>query len=127
MNVTTEKLVERAKAFGEKHGVPIAKNAFEGTVDDPVPSLPYLVYLLPHETGRGADGLNNLKAKDIDFELYTAGDNQEREDLAAALETEILMDVEYEMFLAPIQDEECYQTAYEVKGLLTKTKGANKA
>ena len=127
MSVTVEKLVERAKAFGEAHGLPITKNAFEGTVDDPVPPLPYLVYLLPHETGRGADGLNNLKAKDIDFELYTAGDDQEREDLAAALETEIIKDVEYEMFLAPIPDEECYQTAYEIKGLLTKMKGANKA
>ena len=76
MNV--EELVERAKAFSKKHGVPITKNEFEGTVDDPVPPLPYIVYLLSHETGRGADGLNNLKAQDIDFELYTAEDNQER-------------------------------------------------
>ena len=82
MNV--EELVERAKAFSKKHGVPITKNEFEGTVDDPVPPLPYIVYLLSHETGRGADGLNNLKAQDIDFELYTAEDNQERKDLAAA-------------------------------------------
>ena len=127
MNVSVEKLVERAKMFGKAHGLPITKNAFDGTVDDPVPPLPYMIYLLPHETGRGADGLNNLKAKDIDFELYTAGDDQERENLAAALEAEVLMDVEYEMFLAPIPDEECYQTAYEIKGILTKTKGANKA
>ena len=51
MNV--EELVERAKAFSKKHGVPITKNEFEGTVDDPVPPLPYIVYLLSHETGRG--------------------------------------------------------------------------
>lgn len=125
--MTVEELVERAKTFSEKHGVPITKNEFEGTVDDPVPPLPYMVYLLSHETGRGADGLNNLKAKDVDFELYTAADNQERESLAADFETEVLPDVEYEMYLAPVQDEECYQTAYEIKGLLTKTKGANRA
>lgn len=96
------------------------------TVDDPVPPLPYIVYLLSHETGRGADGLNNLKAQDIDFELYTAEDNQERKDLAAAFEAEVVPDVEYDMYLAPIPDEECYQTAYEIKGLLTKTKGVNR-
>ena len=33
----------------------------------------------------------------------------------------------FPMYLAPIQDEECFQTAYEVKGLLTKTKGAKRA
>lgn len=124
MNV--EELVERAKAFSKKHGVPITKNEFVGTVDDPVPPLPYIVYLSSHETGRGADGLNNLKAQDIDFELYTAEDNQERKDLAAAFETEVVPDVEYDMYLAPIPDEECYQTAYEIKGLLTKTKGVNR-
>lgn len=124
--MTVEDLMERAKAFSVKHAIPITKNEFEGTMDDPVPPLPYMVYLLSHETGRGADMINNLKAKDVDFELYTAADNQEREDLAAAFEAEVVPDVEYEMFLAPITDEECYQTAYEVKGLLTKTKGANR-
>lgn len=125
--MTVEKLVERAKAFGKKYGVPITKNAFEGTVDDPVPLLPYLVYLLPHETNRGADDLNNLKAKDFDLELYTAGDDQERETLVENLENEVFPDVECEVYLAPTPDEECYQTAFEVTGLLTKKKGANKA
>lgn len=125
--MSVEDLVERAKAFSEKHKIPITKNQFEGTLDDPVPPLPYMIYLLSHETGRGADNLNNLKAKDIDFELYTAEDNQERTDLATAFETEVVPDVEYDMYLAPIPDEECYQTAYEIKGLLTKTKGANRA
>lgn len=120
-------LVERAKVFSEKHGVPITENEFEGTVDNPVPPLPYMVYLLSHETGRGADSLNNLKAQDVDFELYTAADNQERKHLVAAFEEEVVPDVEYDMYLAPIPDEECYQTAYEIKGLLTKTKGVKRA
>ncbi len=102
MTVNVSILVERAKAFSKKYGVPITKNQFEGTLDDPVPELPYMVWLSSHETGRGADGFNNLKAQDVDFELYTQQDNQER-------------------------DEECFQTAYEVRGLLTKTKGVNRA
>ena len=117
--MTTEKLIERSKALG----LPIAKNAFAGTVDDPVPPLPYLVYLVSHERGRGADGLNNLQETDFDLELYTAEDNAEREALAERIETEILFDVEYDKYLAPIEDEECYQTAYEVKGLISKPKG----
>ena len=30
-------------------------------------------------------------------------------------------------YLAQVADEDCYQTAYEVRGLLKKTKGAKKA
>ena len=80
MTVNVGVLVERTKAFSKKYGVPITKNQFEGTLDDPVPELPYMVWLSSHETGRGADGFNNLKAQDVDFELYTKQDNQERED-----------------------------------------------
>lgn len=127
MTVNVSILVERAKAFSKKYGVPITKNQFEGTLDDPVPELPYMVWLSSHETGRGADGFNNLKAQDVDFELYTQQDNQEREDLAKAFEAEVLQDVKYDVLVAPIPDEECFQTAYEVRGLLTKTKGVNRA
>ena len=127
MTVNVSILVERAKAFSKKYGVPITKNQFEGPLDDPVPELPYMVWLSSHETGRGADGLNNLKAQDVDFELYTQQDNQERVNLAKAFETEVLPDVEYDVLVAPIPDEECFQTAYEIRGLLTKTKGVNRA
>lgn len=117
MNVTADILTTRAKALG----LPITKNAFEGTLDDPVPEMPYLVWLQPHETGRGADRKNNLKAQDWDLELYTPYDDETRQKLAERIETEVLHDVEYESFLAYIEDEECYQTAYEVKGILKKT------
>lgn len=123
MNVTAEKLVKRTMVFAEKYSIPVTKNQFEGTVDDPVPELPYGIYMLSHETTRGADGINNLIAKDFDFELYTGQDDEKREKLAEAYENEVLMDVEYEKYVAPIPDEECFQTAYEVKGLLTKKKG----
>ena len=118
---TAAVLAERAKAIG----LPIAKNAFAGTVDEPVPPLPYLVYLLPHEKGRGADDVNNLKEQDFDLELYTADDDTEREEIAQRIENEVLFDVEYDVFLAPVDGEDCYQTAWEITGLLKKTKGVN--
>ena len=121
MNVTADNLTTRAKALG----LPIAKNAFEGTLDDPVPEMPYLVWLQPHEMGRGADGKNNLKAQDWDLELYTPFDDEARKQLAERIETEVLHDVEYECFVAYIEDEECYQTAYEVKGILKKNRKEN--
>lgn len=123
MNVTAEDLEARSKEFG----MPIAKNHFEGTVDDPVPPLPYLVYLMPHETGMGADEKNNLREQEFDLELYTAEDGIERRQLMERIEEKIFPDVEYEKYTAYIKDEECFQTAYEVRGLLKKVKGANRA
>lgn len=120
--MTVEKLVERAKALG----LPITKNAFEGTIENPVPPLPYLIYLISHETVRGPDGINMLKEQEFSLELYTAEDNQEREKLASRIETEVLFDTEYETYLAPVSQEECYQTAYEVQGLILKINGGNK-
>ena len=40
MGVTAAVLTERAANIG----LPIAENAFEGTLENPVPPLPYLVY-----------------------------------------------------------------------------------
>ena len=114
--MTTNILIERAK----KIGLPITKNAFEGTLESPVPPMPYLVYLIPHHKARGADYYNNLKETSFDLELYTQEDNEEREELAKHIENEVFFDIEYECFLTPIESEDCYQTAYEVKGILEK-------
>lgn len=121
MNVTADILTTRTKALG----LPITKNEFEGTLDDPVPEMPYLVYIQSHHTGRGADGKNNLKSQDWALELYTPHDDEARQQLADRIETEVLHDVEYECYVTPIPDEECYQTAYEVKGLLRKNRKEN--
>lgn len=123
MNVTAAILTERAR----KIGLPIARNAFEGTLENPVPDLPYLVYLIPHTESRGADNINNLIAEDWNLELYTAADDEVTAGFMERIENEVLFDVEYEKFIAPIENEECFQTAYEVKGLLQKVKGAKKA
>lgn len=116
MNITAAVLTERAAAVG----LPIAKNAFEGTLESPVPDLPYLVYLTPHRSGRGADYLNNLVTEDWQLELYTAADDEAAEELREKIRSEVLPDAEYEEYTAPIQDEGCFQTAFEVTGLLSK-------
>lgn len=116
MSITAAVLTERAAAIG----LPIAKNAFEGTLESPVPDLPYLVYLTPHRSARGADYLNNLVAQDWQLELYTAADDEAAEALREKIRNNVLSDVEHEEYTAPIQDEGCFQTAFEVTALLSK-------
>lgn len=116
---TAAVLTERAKRLG----LPIAKNAFEGTIEDPVPPLPYMVYLMPREETVGADSRpNNLMADDWQLELYTPADDEAAEEIRTRIENEVLHDVDYIKFVAYIESEECYQTAYEVTGLLRKAR-----
>ena len=57
---TAAVLTERAESLG----LPITKNAFEGTLENPVPPLPYMVYLMPHTSTAGADSRpSNLLAQ----------------------------------------------------------------
>lgn len=120
MMTGVEEILLRCRALG----LPIAKNAFQGTLEDPVPPMPYLVYLLPHEKRRGADFRNNLiKESDFDLELYTEQDDEEREKLQERIQGEILFDVEHEVFVAPVDGEDCFQTAFEIRGIVEKVKG----
>ena len=112
-------LTERAAALG----LPITKNAFTGTVDEPVPQLPYMVYLMPREETAGADDIPNaLVAEDWQLELYTAADDEAAESIRAQIESKVLHDVDYVKYVAYIESEECFQTAYEVTGLLRKAR-----
>lgn len=120
MSITAAALTERAK----KVGLPITKNAFTGTLENPVPDLPYMIYLISHISEHGADTKNNLVAVDWNLELYTVEDNETAEEIRKKIETEVLHDVRYEKYIAYIDNEECFQTAYEVNGILQKVKGA---
>lgn len=123
MGITAEILTKRAEGLG----LPIAKDAFEGTLEDPVPEPPYLVYLIPHMENRGADMLNNLVAEDWSLELYTTELDGQLLEIAERIEKEVLAGVDYEKFIEYIAEEGCYQTAYDVRGLIRKVKGAKKA
>ena len=116
---TAAGLTERAKSLG----LPITKNAFTGTVDEPVPPLPYMVYLMPREeTAGAADMPNALVAEDWQLELYTVADDEAADEIRAEIENKVLHDVDYAKFVAYIDSEECFQTAYEVTGLLRKAR-----
>ena len=89
---TAAVLTERAESLG----LPITKNAFEGTLENPVPPLPYMVYLLPREATAGADSRpNNLMADDWQLELYTVADDEAAEEIRTRIENEVLHDVDY--------------------------------
>lgn len=122
MSITAAVLTDRAKRLG----LPITKNAFTGTLEEPVPDLPYMVYLTPKTATQGADNANNLVADDWQLELYTVADDEAAETIREKIENEVLKDIPYQKFIAYVDDEECFQTAYEVNGLLRKVKGASK-
>lgn len=116
---TAAVLTERAKSLK----LPITKNAFTGTIEEPVPPLPYMVYLMPREETAGADSTpNNLVADDWQLELYTVADDEAAEEIRTRIENEVLHDVDYVKFVAYVESEECFQTAYEVTGLLRKVR-----
>lgn len=116
---TAAVLTKRAKCLG----LPITKNAFEGTLESPVPPLPYMVYLMPREETAGADSTpNNLMADDWQLELYTVADDEAAEEIRTQIENVVLHDVDYKKYVAYVESEECYQTAYEVTGLLRKVR-----
>lgn len=116
---TATVLTKRAKCLG----LPITKNAFEGTLESPVPPLPYMVYLMPREETAGADSTpNNLMADDWQLELYTVADDEAAEEIRTQIENVVLYDVDYKKYVTYIENEECYQTAYEVTGLLRKAR-----
>lgn len=116
---TVAVLTKRAESLG----LPITKNAFEGTIENPVPGLPYMVYLMPHTSTAGADDApGNLKADDWQLELYTVADDAAAEEIREKIESTVLHDVDYQKYVAYVDSEECYQTAYEVTRILRKAR-----
>jgi len=102
-----EEIVDRLNSLG----LPVAKNAFRKTSKTPLPDLPYIVYLIPQQIGRGADAINNIKEMQISIELYT--DKISDDELERQIEEAVLYDVEYIKYQTTIESEEMIQTAYE--------------
>lgn len=104
--ITFETLLARAEALG----LPLARNEFVATKKNPAPEPPFIIWLRA-DTARGADNVSNILETNGAFELYTEGVDTA---LEARLENEVLQDVEYRRFQAPIPSENLTQTAYEV-------------
>lgn len=103
MNFIT--LLERLDTLG----IPVAHNEFIATKKNPAPDPPFAVWLRS-DIARGADNINNLLEINGSFELYTEGTD---EALEAKMEDEVLFDVSYERYQAPVSSENMTQTAYD--------------
>ena len=62
-----ETIIDRAKVMG----LPLAKDAFRETKENPLPVPPYLVYIVPQVVGRGSDERILLHEIHAALELYT--------------------------------------------------------
>ena len=96
-----ETIIDRAKVMG----LPLAKDAFRETKENPLPVPPYLVYIVPQVVGRGSDERILLHEIHAALELYT--------DKVADGSLEKEFDVDYTKYQDTIESEDMVQTAYE--------------
>ena len=102
-----EIIIDRAKATG----LPLAKDAFRETKENPLPVPPYLVYIVPQVVGRGSDERILLHEIHAALELYT--DKVVDGSLEKEIEEKVLFDVDYTKYQDTIESEDMVQTAYE--------------
>lgn len=102
-----ETIINRAKALG----LPLAKDAFRETKENPLPEPPYLVYIVPQENGRGGDDIILVKEILASLELYT--DKTADGSIEKLIEEQVFYDLEYQKFQTTIENEDMVQTAYE--------------
>ncbi len=102
-----ETIIDRAKATG----LPLAKDAFRETKENPLPEPPYLVYIVPQVVGRGSDERILLHEIHAALELYT--DKVADGSLEKEIEEKVLFDVDYTKYQDTIESEDMVQTAYE--------------
>lgn len=102
-----ETIIDRAKEMG----LPLAKDAFRETKENPLPVPPYLVYIVPQVVGRGSDERILLHEIHAALELYT--DKVADGSLEKEIEEKVLFDVDYTKYQDTIESEDMVQTAYE--------------
>lgn len=91
--------------------LPLAKDAFRETKENPLPEPPYLVYIVPQVVGRGSDERILLHEIHAALELYT--DKVVDGSLEKEIEEKVLFDVDYTKYQDTIESEDMVQTAYE--------------
>lgn len=111
--MTRKELFEVLKSIG----LPIAYYQFkEGDKDNPVPSLPYMVYYYPSRSDESADGINFAKKYTLNIELYTKEKDFSTEDkVEEVLENNDIYYLKSESFL---NDEQMYEVLYEGEVIL---------
>jgi hypothetical protein len=94
-------------------GYPVAYSHFENTEETPVPSPPFICYVIPGTENLKADNKVYHKISDIDIELYT-----DYKDFEAERKIESVLDeneIPYDSFETYIESEKLFQKTYEVR------------
>jgi len=105
-------LVELKKIL-DAAGYPVAYSHFTPTPEKPVPSPPYICYLVDGNPNFIADNKVYHKISDVTIELYT-----NKKDLAAEAKLEAVLDtneIPYEPYETFIESEQLFQRIYEVR------------
>ena len=90
-------------------GLPLAYREFKPYKNKPVPSPPYLIYLIDSENGYGADEKNLICKKNITVELYTTLKSPATEEKIE----EAISGFEYTKYEDYISEEKMYMVSYE--------------
>lgn len=101
------------RALLERTGFPVTYSHFKEDPEHPVPSPPYVVYLVSHSTNIYADNKVYMKIDDIQIELYT-----KEKDLNAESILENLLDeyeIPYDWDETFIESEGLFQKIYETR------------
>jgi hypothetical protein len=93
-------------------GYPVAYSHFIATENNPMPSPPYITYLVSHSSNMFADNKVHKKISNIQIELYT-----NKKDLQAESKLEDALDeneIPYETSEIWIESEKLFQKIYEI-------------
>ena len=100
--------LEEVKSMLETTGFPVAfKEWKEGTV----PTMPYMVYLVPYTNNFAADGVAYFTANHVQIELYT----KLKDPVAEGKVEAALSSLYWEKDTVYLDTEKCYQTTYEIE------------
>ena len=101
------------RALLEKTGFPVTYSHFKEDPENPIPSPPYIVYLVTHSSNLHADNKVYQKINNVQIELYTR-----EKDLDAESILENILDeneVPYDWDEIFIESEGLFQKIYEAR------------
>ena len=96
----------------EAAGYPVVYSHFTETPNNPIPSPPFITYLVPNSSNFFADNKIYQKINNVDVELYTS-----KKDLQAEATLESLLDdneLAYEKTETWIESQGLFQIIYEI-------------
>lgn len=100
--------LEEISALLQTTGFPVA---FQEWKEGTVPSMPYLVYLVPYTNNFAADGVTYFSADHVQIELYT----KLKDPIAEGKVETALSSLYWEKDSEYLDTEKCHMTTYEIE------------